>query len=270
MRNPVITLTTDFGFEDPFVGIMKGVILSICPEVQIVDVAHEVPPQCILGAAFILRESFSYFPHGTIHVAVVDPGVGSVRKPIIARTDHYFFVGPDNGIFGGVEQTEPIRQVVAITNPDLMLPSISNTFHGRDIFAPAAAHLAAGKDLSEFGPTCPQWVRLDYPKPKIDKTVLVGQIIWVDRFGNLITNISQTDFEQWIRGDRYTIVMGSTEVDQIRSSYASVQSGQVVAIFGSSGFLELAINRGSAAHILNGKRGDCVHITREAYQQYDP
>lgn len=263
MRSPLITLTTDFGHRDPFVGVMKGVVLSICPEARLVDLTHEIPPQGVSEAAFVLAQSFAYFPSGTIHVAVVDPGVGSFRKPIIARTDRHFFVGPDNGIFAWVELSAPFVEVVAVENPDAMLPSVSNTFHGRDVFAPAAAHLACGRDLSAFGPRLSRWAVLDLPEPEIQETAIVGQVLWVDHFGNLITNIARTHLEGWARGGRFIIGIGPAAVDGVLTSYAGAEPGQALAIFGSSGFLELAVNRGSAACAFSAQRGDRVRVVRK-------
>ena len=264
MLSPVITLTTDFGLRDPFVGMMKGVILSRCREARIVDITHEVAPQSVLEAAFILGESFAYFPHGTIHVGVVDPGVGSARKPMVMCTENYLFVGPDNGIFTRVEETEPVREVVEIAKQDAMLPKVSATFHGRDVFGPAAAYLALGNKPSALGPTLAEWTRLDYPKPRIGQDSITGQIIWVDRFGNLISNVSRTQIEEWSGSDRFAIQLGSTVLHQVSASYASVPSGQTVAVFGSGGFLELATNRGNAAIALNAGQGDMVFVTRVA------
>ena len=263
MRSPLITLTTDFGHKDPYVGVMKGVVLSICPEARLVDLTHEIPPQGVSEAAFVLAQSFAYFPSGTIHVAVVDPGVGTSRTPIIARTDRHFFVGPDNGVFGWVERSAPFVEVVAVQNPEVMLPSVSNTFHGRDVFAPAAAHLACGRELSAFGPRLSRWAVLDHPEPEIQEAAIVGQVLWVDRFGNLITNIARTHLEGWARGGPFAIGIGPTAVDGVSTSYAGVEPGQALAIFGSSGFLELAVNRGSAARAFSAKRGDRVRVVRK-------
>ncbi len=259
----IVTLTTDFGTRDPFVGAMKGVILGIHPDVRIVDIAHEIPQRDIAEAAFVLRESCPYFPAGTIHLAVVDPGVGSDRKAIIVETERYCFVGPDNGIFGAVCEKEAVRRVVAITNPDLMRPEVSATFHGRDVFAPAAAHLAKGVAVSAFGPEVSDWVRLELPEPKIEGARLLGRVVRVDRFGNVITNVSEEAFRAFAGDGAFEIGAGTVRLREIVRSYASVSEGEPLALFGSSGVLEVSVNGGLASDVLGTKRGDVVWVLRK-------
>ena len=260
----IVTLTTDFGTRDPFVGAMKGVMLSIHPDVRIVDIAHEILPHDIVEAAFVLRNSCPYFPAGTIHVAVVDPGVGSERKAIIVETERYCFVGPDNGLFGWLDGTGTIRRVVAITNRDLMRPEVSATFHGRDVFAPAAAHLTKGVAVSEFGPEVSDWVRLELPKPKIEGARLLGRVVRVDRFGNAITNVSREAFRTFVGEDAFEIGAGAVRLREIVRSYASVSDGEPLALFGSSGCLELSVSGGRASDVLGLTKNDTVWALRKS------
>jgi len=264
MRSSIITLTTDFGTRDPFVGAMKGVILGIHPEVRIVDIAHEIPPQDVREAAFVLRETCSYFPEGTIHVAVVDPGVGSTRRAIIVETERYRFVGPDNGVFGWVCEVGAVRRVVAITNRDLMRPEVSATFHGRDVFAPAAAHVSKGVEVSAFGPEVSDWMRLELPKPSVEGDRLLGQVVRVDRFGNAITNVSREVFEAFVGSGAFEIGAGAVRLREIVRSYASVSEGAPLALFGSSDVLEVSVNGGRASEVLGIRRDDAVWVLRRS------
>ena len=259
----IVTLTTDFGACDPFVGAMKGVMLGIHSELRIVDIAHGIPPHDIVEAAFVLRNSCPYFPAGTIHVAVVDPGVGSERRAIILETERYRFVGPDNGLFGWVCEMETVRRVVAITNPDLMRPEVSATFHGRDVFAPAAAYLAKGVAVSAFGPEVSDWVRLELPKPKIEGARLFGRVVRVDRFGNAITNISEEAFRAFAGDGAFEIGAGAVRLRKIVRSYTSVSEGESLALFGSSDYLEVSVNGGPASTVLGLKKGDAVWVLRK-------
>jgi S-adenosylmethionine hydrolase len=259
----IVTLTTDFGTRDPFVGAMKGVMLSIHPEVRIVDITHGISPHDIGEAAFVLRESCPYFPAGTIHVAVVDPGVGSARRAIIVETERYCFVGPDNGLFGWLGETGTVRRVVTVTNRDLMRPKVSATFHGRDVFAPAAAHLAKGMVVSAFGPEVTDWVRLELPEPKIEGARLFGRVVRVDRFGNAITNVSEEAFRAFAGDGAFEIGAGTVRFGEIVRSYASVSDGEPLALFGSSGVLEVSVNGGRASEILGLAKDDTVWVLRK-------
>ena len=265
MNNPprIITLTTDFGTSDAYVGVMKGVILGINPSVQIVDITHAVPPQDIHEAAFLIHAAHRYFPEGTIHTVVVDPGVGSDRRAIVCQTDRASFVCPDNGILTYLLQEienggEPPTRVVEIQNKDYFLPAVSNTFHGRDIFAPVAAHLSLGVPLDDIGPLAHNLIRFPMPPITISEDKLVGEIIKIDSFGNAITNISETTLARLKSTPNYEITIGSTRLRRINRAYAESEVGAPLAIVGSFGMLEIAVNGGSAEKVLALKRGDAV------------
>jgi S-adenosylmethionine hydrolase len=190
MGKPIITLTTDFGTRDGYAGAVKGVIKRINPDVEVVDISHEAEHFDILGAAFALNNFYRYFPRGTVHLAVVDPGVGSERQPLLIKSQDFFFVGPDNGIFSFVFQDEIITDMVVLSNKKYFLTEPSVTFHARDIFAPVAAYVSRGIDVNEFGPAAKECLKLAIPEPKLSKGKLRGEIIHADGFGNLITNIA--------------------------------------------------------------------------------
>ena len=265
---PIITLTTDFGTSDTYVGVMKGVILGINPNAQIIDLTHAIPPQDIHEAAFSIYAAYRYFPKGTIHIIVVDPGVGSDRQAIVSRIGDAFFVCPDNGVLSyllhsiGSEGRHAI-DAVAIQDSVYYLPEVSNTFHGRDVFAPVAAHLSLGVPLEDIGPPVQTLVQLPIPKIDISGDTFVGQIIKIDRFGNLITNISKDAFEAFLDGDvTYEIRAGNTSLNRLNAAYAESGVGKPLAIIGSSGLLEIAINGGNAKEGLGIKWGDPVVIQR--------
>ena len=264
----IITLTTDFGTSDTYVGVMKGVILSINPNVRIVDLTHAIPPQDIYEAAFSIYGAHSYFPKGTIHIIVVDPGVGSDRQAIVSRIDGAFFVCPDNGVLSyllqnvGNEGGQPIDSV-AIQNSAYYLPEVSNTFHGRDIFAPVAAHLSLGVSLDDIGPPVQTLVQLPIPKIDISGDTLIGQIIKIDRFGNLITNISKGAFEAFLNDDAtYEIRVGNASLNRLNSAYADAEIGEPLAIMGSLALLEIAVNGGNAEKQFGLKRGEAAVIQK--------
>lgn len=264
----IITLTTDFGTSDAYVGIMKGVILSINPNVKIVDLTHAIPPQDIYEAAFSIYAAHSYFPKGTIHIIVVDPGVGSNRQAIVSHTGGTFFVYPDNGVLSYLLQNleneggQPIDSV-AIQNSAYYLPEVSNTFHGRDIFAPVAAHLSLGVPLGQIGTPIRNFVQLPIPKIDIAGDTLIGRVIKIDRFGNLITNISKEAFEAFLGGDTaYEIRAGNTSLNRLNAAYADTEIGGVLAIIGSSDLLEIAVNGGNAEKQLGLKRGEPAVIQK--------
>lgn len=266
--SPIITLTTDFGTSDAYVGIMKGVILGINPKAQIVDLTHAIPPQDIYEAAFSIYAAYRYFPKGTIHIVVVDPGVGSDRQVIVSHIGNAFFVCPDNGVLSyllhsvGSEGEQSIDSV-AIQNSAYCLPEVSNTFHGRDIFAPVAAHLSVGVPLEDIGPPVQTLVQLPIPKIDISGDTLIGQIIKIDRFGNLITNISKGACEAFLNdGVTYEIRAGKASLNRLNSAYVESGVGKPLAIIGSSGLLEIAINGGNAKEGLGIKWGDPVVIQR--------
>ena len=257
-RHPIVTLTTDFGLNDHFVGALKGVILNIAPEAKIVDICHTVQAFDILDGALALAQSYSYFPPRTVHLVVVDPGVGSARRPIIATSEMHNFVAPDNGVLSLMYAREQRLSVRHITAEHYFLQPVSNTFHGRDIFAPVAAYLAKGVDQEKFGEEVTDYVRFNAPKPKAaDLNSLRGVVLRVDRFGNLITNFTPQDAPALFQNNTPTfkMVVGKREITSMRTNYADGAPGELFAIIGSMGFLEIAANRGSAAQITGAGKG---------------
>jgi hypothetical protein len=257
----VISLLTDFAASDAFVGTIKGVILAINPQATLVDVCHEVPAHDIEAGAFMLGCSYGYFPEGTIHLAVVDPGVGSGRRPIAAAAGGHIFVAPDNGLLSHVLQEQPLDRAVRISQERYRLPDVSRTFHARDIFAPAAAHLSLGVPLEELGPPATDLVRLPLPEPVELGEGMEAHVIYIDRFGNATTDLSEKRFEQW-RGrlgvSEVEIAAGQRTIHGPVESYSGVLPGEPLAIFGSSGRLEIAVNMGNAASALGLRRGDVI------------
>lgn len=241
----LITLLTDFGTADYFVGAVKGAILSVNPRAVIVDITHEIPPQDIEAGAFTLLASYKTFPARAIHVAVVDPGVGSARRPIIVSANEQFFVGPDNGLFSYIYEREPSHRVVHVTSEQYFRTSVSTTFHGRDVFAPVAAALSNGFALEEFGEEINDAVRL----PALEAPL---RIIHIDRFGNCVTNIT--------RAEKSLVINGRT-ISEFRQFYGEGDDESLFAIWGSAAFLEISVNGGSAARVLGAKRGDEVSFT---------
>lgn len=264
-RPPTITLLTDYGTRDHFVGSMKGVIHSINPQVNIIDISHEVAAQDIVEAAFLIRSCYSFFPTGTIHVLVVDPSVGSARKPILVSTENYYYVAPDNGVLSLIYEVDPPTAVVEISAEHYVLPEVSKTFHGRDIFAPAAAWLSKGIDILNFGEPVEQYVRLSLPKAKqTGDGEIKGIVLHVDRFGNLITNISHEDYlavRDKSPGDKFQVSIANRQIEGLKEFYAESQKGEFLALFGSTKFLEIAQNQGSAARTLGLNRGAEVTVS---------
>jgi S-adenosylmethionine hydrolase len=262
-HRPIITLTTDFGSSDHFVGAMKGVILDILPEARIVDICHSVQAFDVLDGALTVSQAYSYFPNRTIHVVIVDPGVGTARRPILASSDKYHFVAPDNGVLSLVYAREPRMHVRHITSEHYFLQPVSNTFHGRDIFAPVAAYLAKEVDSMKFGDEVEDYVRFSAPKPKaVDQNRVRGVVLKVDRFGNLITNITPQDVPMLFaaEGKAFKIVVGNCEITEIHGAYAEGAPGEVMGVLGSMGFLEIAANRGAAAQLTGAGKGTDVTI----------
>jgi S-adenosyl-L-methionine hydrolase (adenosine-forming) len=258
----IISLLTDFGTQDGFAGIMKGVIFGINPAVSIVDLSHEVPPQDILTGALILRSAVPFFPPGTIHVSVVDPGVGSVRRAIVVETATAFLVGPDNGLLSLAAPPDSVRRVTHLTNSRYFLPHPSHTFHGRDIFAPVSAHLSRGVPPEDFGPSAPDMERLALPPVEHAPPKITGSVIAIDRFGNLVTNIAADDVLPFPR-DRLSVSIGPVQIYGLVPSYAAVSVGTVAALINSWGMLEIAVRNGSAARRLGVQRGSPVTVTHE-------
>jgi S-adenosyl-L-methionine hydrolase (adenosine-forming) len=262
-QHPIITLTTDFGSNDHFVGVLKGVILDIVPEAQIVDICHFVQAYDVLDGALTVSQAYSYFPNRTVHMVIVDPGVGTARRPIVASCDKYHFVAPDNGVLSLVYARESRMHVRHITADHYFLQPVSKTFHARDIFAPVAAYLAKEVDALKFGDEVEDYVKFSAPKPKAaDGNRLRGVVLKVDRFGNLITNITPQDapaiFGAGAKG--FKIVVGSREITEIRNAYAEGAPGEVIGILGSMGFLEIAANRGAAAQLTGASKGTDVSV----------
>jgi hypothetical protein len=261
-HRPIVTLTTDFGTNDYFVGAVKGVILDIVPEAAIVDISHAVQAYDVLDGALTISATYSYFPTGTVHMVVVDPGVGTTRRPIIASSDGYHFVAPDNGVLSMVYAKEERIHVRHITSEHYFRQPVSNTFHGRDIFAPCAAYLAKLVDSHKFGEEIEDYVKFAAPKPKpAGDNRLRAVVLKVDRFGNLITNITPEDVPVLFGGkSSFKIVVGSKEITEIRSSFAEGGPGEVFAIIGSMGYLEIVANRAAAAQITGAGKGSEVSI----------
>jgi S-adenosyl-L-methionine hydrolase (adenosine-forming) len=261
-HRPIVTLTTDFGTNDHFVGAMKGVILEIVPEAAIVDISHAVQAYDVLDGALAISQAYSYFPTGTVHVVVVDPGVGTARRPIIASSDGYHFVAPDNGVLSMVYAREERIHVRHITSEHYFRQPVSNTFHGRDVFAPVGAYLAKLVDSHKFGEEVEDYVKFAAPKPKAAGANRIrGVVLKVDRFGNLITNVTPADVPALFgKSASFKIVIGSKEITQIHANYAEGAPGQVFGILGSMGYLEISANRGAAAQITGAGKGSEVSI----------
>lgn len=256
----IITLITDFGLEDGYVGTMKGVILRINPEARIIDITHEVEAHNIFEAAFVLATVYRFYPRGSVHLVIADPGVGSKRKPILMETEDYYFVGPDNGVFTFVSEHSEIRRVTAISEPKYLLPRISDTFHGRDIFAPVAAYLTRGVDPWEFGRPLKKFEKLKIPRPQKKRRELLGEIIHIDKFGNLVSNITQESVGDLLPGKSYQIIVGGRKISRLSRSYSEAKKGEVLVIFGSSGFLEISVNQENASRALSLKKGDPIRL----------
>ena len=258
---PVITLTTDFGLKDGFTAVLKGVIWGICPEAQIADITHSITPQNISEGAIALWRAYAFFPAGTVHIAVVDPGVGTQRRPIAARLGEHTFIGPDNGLFTPIFDDATRlgfdRKVVHLTNARYWRPVVSHTFHGRDIFAPVAAHLAKGVDLRELGPLIDDPVRLVLPVPEKTSFGWHAHVTVVDVFGNLTTDLPAACLPE---GEGTLFRLCGREVREMVSSYGQRSSGELVALVDSENFIELAIVNGNAARILQAQVGDIVEV----------
>ncbi len=253
----VITLCTDFGTRDGYVAAMKGVILSLAPGAQLVDITHEVPPQAVREAAFVLASAYGYFPPGTVHLVVVDPGVGSDRRLLAVRAGYYYFVAPDNGVLSLVLRAQATFEAVALTRRAYWREEVSHTFHGRDILAPVAAHLANGVPLSALGEPLREPVQLAWPAPERRGQTIIGHVLHIDRFGNLVTDIPAAML--FARTD-WRVVVGRVRAAGIRPTYASVGRGEPLALIGSHGYLEVAVREGSAEKMAGAKVGDVVHV----------
>lgn len=260
---PIITLLTDFGLKDPYAASMKGVILSVNPRCTLIDITHQVRPHDIREGAFTLAQTYSTFPKGTIHLAVVDPGVGSLRKPILFVTENYFFIGPDNGLFTIALRRERVKQVHLLTNQKFFLSEVSSTFHGRDIFAPVAAYLSLGVKPESFGPSIKSWRQVPFPDPAMKQGKLVGEIIHVDAFGNLVSNIDRSSLLDFSKGCSFTIHIGRRNISGLKKGYWEGKKNEPMGLFGSMGFLEISVREGNAQKSLNIKKGNRIVVRRE-------
>lgn len=258
----IITLTTDFGLKDPYVGEMKAAIVSICPDAVIVDITHEVKKFNVRMGAFMLACAAPYFPKGTIHVAVVDPGVGVEKRPLIILTSQGIFVGPDNGVLVLAAQKQDIIEARIITNPKLMLTDVSNTFHGRDVFAPAAAKLATGVPPNSFGPEVREAIKPDFAKVTFDHGFLMGEVLHVDGFGNIITNIDAKHLGQLHATGLISVNLPRfAGVLKRGKAYAEADLKEALVLMGSQGYVEIAVNQGSAARKFRAKPGDSITLS---------
>lgn len=264
MRRPLITLTTDFGLRDPYVAEMKAVVLGVSPNATIVDITHQVEKFNVRMGAYVLASASLYFPKGTVHVAVVDPGVGTKRQPIIVQTKKGCFVGPDNGVLAlAVKNIGGQTHVHRITNPEFMLPKVSNTFHGRDIFAPTAAHVANGRCPAELGPEIHQMVTPEFAKIVRKRDSLEGQVVHTDDFGNIITNFGARELGAMKAENSVTVKVRNEKLTlKLCKAYGDVEKQQPLAIIGSHNFLEISVNQGNARNIFNVEAGDGVVLYR--------
>jgi len=259
-KRPIITLLTDFGLKDPYVASMKGVILGINPRCALIDITHQVNPHDTKEGAFVLGQAYSNFPKGTIHLSVVDPGVGGTRNPILIVTKNYFFVGPDNGLFTIALRGESVKQAVVLTNQKFFLSKISSTFHGRDIFAPVAAYLTLGVKPESLGPPIKSWHEISFPGPTMKQEKLIGEIVHVDAFGNLISNIDCKSLRHFSKGCPFIIKLGKRTMRGLKKGYWEGRDDEPMALIGSAGFLEISIREGNAQKALRIEKGDPIIV----------
>jgi S-adenosylmethionine hydrolase len=257
-RSGVVTFTTDFGLTEPYVAMMKGVVLTIHPKARLVDLSHQIRAGAVSEAAGVILEAFPFFPKGTVHVAVVDPGVGSERRLLALEARDHFFVGPDNGIFWPVIKSAGRARFIELTEKHFFQAPISQTFHGREIFAPIAAHLARGIALERLGRPIDDPVQLDVPSPFEENEVLYGEIVHRDHFGNLITNIDRSELERFLRKAQPVITVGSLVVRGLHRIYGDVEAGNTLALINSADKLELAVNLGSASEYIGVREEDIL------------
>ncbi|HEX2777720.1 MAG TPA: SAM-dependent chlorinase/fluorinase [Candidatus Acidoferrales bacterium] len=261
MTRPIITLTTDYGTNDHLVGVLKGVILNINPEVNIVDITHSILAHDILDGALTLSQAYKYFPSKTIHLVVVDPGVGTARRPLLVAGDTHYFVAPDNGVLSAIYDQSESLYVWNITSEHYFRQPVSNTFHGRDIFGPVAAWLSKSWQTASFGEEITDFVRFAIPKPKVSGSTIKGIVLRVDNFGNLITNLTAEIVPALIAPDaKFTIRVGNAAVTKIVPTFALGAAGETFALIGSSGYVEICVNKGSAARTVGAGRGAEVTV----------
>lgn len=264
-KPPIITIMTDFGQKDAYVAAMKGTILAICPNATIIDISHDISQFNIVQAAFTLLHASKYFPANSIHLVVVDPGVGTSRRRIIVQGKQCYYVGPDNGVVSLASQEEGIKKMVQITEKKFMRSNVSATFEGRDIFAPVVAHLAQGVPINSFGPTLDQMIYLSIPSPLTNNNSITGEIIHTDGFGNIITNIDNSQLQALIKvGQECQITINQVSKNmKYMKSYGSISLGELVIITGSSNYIEVSINQGNAQQVFNAISGDQIEITAQ-------
>ncbi len=266
-RSGIITLLTDFGLSDAYVAMLKGVILSINRNARLIDITHNINAGSIFQGACILKESFSYFPSGTVHVAVVDPGVGSSRRIIALKAAGHYFVGPDNGIFWPVIEYYKETEIIELTEEKYFLPHVTGTFHGRDLIAPVAAYISIGTEFGELGRPAINPEVLTLPRPYQKDDTLKGQIMRIDNFGNLITNITAGMLAEFLGSNKSVIHVGDFEISGISNTYSNKEKGELLALINSSDYLEIAVNLGRASEYL-GKASDeiigtCIKVVKK-------
>ncbi|MBZ5581773.1 MAG: SAM-dependent chlorinase/fluorinase [Acidobacteriia bacterium] len=259
MARPILTLTTDFGLADHYVGAMKGVILGICPQAQIVDISHEVRPFAISEGAYVVAQAWPCFPKKTVHVVVVDPGVGTARRPILMEAAGQYFVAPDNGVLSMIYAREK-HKIRLISNQKYFRKTVSQTFHGRDIFAPVAAHVAAGEPPSRMGKLIQDYLRPAFEKPqRTGKRTWLGRILKIDRFGNIVTNFQADEFPDLERRE-FALSLGPRQVTVMAHNYNECGPGEPFAIWGSAGYLEISVGQASAAKAIGCEAGAAVEL----------
>jgi S-adenosylmethionine hydrolase len=260
---PVVALLSDFGTRDHYAGTMKAVVLSVCPDVTLIDIGHDLEPHDVLGGALELAACYRFFPLGTVFLVVVDPGVGSSRRGLAADTGEYRFVAPDNGVLTGVFQATPPKRVVELTQRKFARATVSRTFEGRDRFAPAAGWLAKGTAVNSFGRAITDYRLLEIPTPAVSDHQIIGEVLRIDRFGNLISNIDRQTFDRVASSGGITVRVGPHDVVRIVATYAEAPLDALCALFGSTDHLEVAVNGGSAAERLGVARGAAVYVARD-------
>ena len=257
----LITLTTDFGLRDAYVAAMKGTMLMICPDIRLIDISHEITSHDVMEAAFVLRQAVPYYPPETIHLVVVDPGVGTERRLIALRSGSHYFVGPDNGIFALLLEDQAPDELVELNRPAFWrIPHPSKTFHGRDVFAPVAAHLAAGRTLAEIGTGIAGLQPLHWALPIDDSQGIRGWIVHIDHFGNCVTNIPRALFDKRRDERALKCYVGNAILDEVYPTYGTVETGEPLLLFGSDDLLEIAVNAGNASDLLDIRRGTPLNI----------
>ncbi len=255
----IITLTSDFGLQDHYVSAMKAAMLEVAPEARMIDVSHEIPPQDIMAGAWVIRNAAFMFPKNSVHLVVVDPGVGTSRNPVVVKMNGHYFVGPDNGIFS-LLYDEYEYEAVRLNNAEFWRNQRSGTFDGRDIFGPVAAHLSKGVPMSELGEPIKEMVVYHWAVPIGDKDGLQGWVLHIDRFGNLVTNISESLMKEYVGNRKVKVYVGNTVIGNIVTTFGDVEEGDPAVFLGSSGMLEIGINKGNAAELLSVHKGAQISI----------